>query len=473
MAALYGTLWEGWAKVGDGPFMQFDDMGVPSRWGSWGLWSHLDDENPRATLLTELNAATPAWWEDRDGIHFQSGVTLFAGDEGETLVGSDRIDFLIGGAGDDVLWPGTDTNYVHGGGGFDRVAVEAARADYRISATPTGWKLERPGEIHHLTAIEEIVFRDGTAMTPAAVLALQSGGPDDPPARVPPAGASPVGTGGDDVLVFQTGRTEAWGGAGADLFRLDGRSLPPGSTVRVLDFVPGEGDHLLLRHFREGSFSDFADPANLLDVRYGGRHVDIDSLADLRELAAGGLAIGATAEGDAVIVVQTASGSSNRVVLVGVKTADLTLPTPPSQPTSAPAQTALVGGVDGDVLVFRDGFKTAWGGDGADTLRIDARGLQPGAALTLYDFRLAQGDRIELRHFAEGAFSDALDPANPLAVSYGGRHATIDSLADLRELVAGSTGLGRTASGDAVLAFEGRSGSISLVLTGVAYDLLV
>lgn len=63
MAQLYGAAWTAWAGVADGPFMHFVDVGWPGRWGSWGIYSHLGDQNPRSDLLEELNATTGRWWD--------------------------------------------------------------------------------------------------------------------------------------------------------------------------------------------------------------------------------------------------------------------------------------------------------------------------------------------------------------------------------------------------------------------------
>jgi len=76
MALLYQDLWNAWKEIGTGPFMQFVDIGVPSKYGSWGLRASFTDTNPRAELLDNLNKTNPAWWESRGGTHFQQGRTL-------------------------------------------------------------------------------------------------------------------------------------------------------------------------------------------------------------------------------------------------------------------------------------------------------------------------------------------------------------------------------------------------------------
>ena len=62
MAELYQELWTAWAAVSDGPFMQFGDVEAASKFGAWGLFSALGDNNPRANLLMDLNARTAPWF---------------------------------------------------------------------------------------------------------------------------------------------------------------------------------------------------------------------------------------------------------------------------------------------------------------------------------------------------------------------------------------------------------------------------
>ncbi len=58
MGELYRELWDVWAEHGDGPFMQFGDVGSPSKWGSWSLYAGLEDSTPRSEAIEELNRDT-------------------------------------------------------------------------------------------------------------------------------------------------------------------------------------------------------------------------------------------------------------------------------------------------------------------------------------------------------------------------------------------------------------------------------
>lgn len=51
MGDLYRSLLEGWARLSDAPFMAFDDISAPNRYGSWGALRHLADDNPRWDAL--------------------------------------------------------------------------------------------------------------------------------------------------------------------------------------------------------------------------------------------------------------------------------------------------------------------------------------------------------------------------------------------------------------------------------------
>mgnify|MGYP000707352929 CR=1 FL=1 len=119
MADLYAELWDVWVEVSDGPFMQFGDVAAPSKYGSWGLLSALGDTNPRAEFLFEQNETAQSWFGDGGGTRYQQGVIRMAGDDGETLTGTDKDDFLVGGDGDDTFIGGAGDDAFNGGRGED------------------------------------------------------------------------------------------------------------------------------------------------------------------------------------------------------------------------------------------------------------------------------------------------------------------------------------------------------------------
>ncbi|MEO0363268.1 MAG: hypothetical protein AAF322_19255, partial [Pseudomonadota bacterium] len=173
-ADLYRASWASWEEWGSGPYSQFGDVSISSRWGSWGVREHLGDETPRADALDELNAETPAWWgEDRTEGAFLQGVTRYGDRNGETddlLVGTAEEDYLIGRAGDDTLIGGAGDDGLHGGAGED-VAVFAGKVgDYEVSEVGGGYVVRGADGIDRIVEIERLVFDDG-------VVELSEGGP--------------------------------------------------------------------------------------------------------------------------------------------------------------------------------------------------------------------------------------------------------------------------------------------------------
>jgi hypothetical protein len=54
MGALYEVLLQGWKAAGGQLFNAYSDVGMPSKWGSWGALRHLDDSNPRWDALVNF-----------------------------------------------------------------------------------------------------------------------------------------------------------------------------------------------------------------------------------------------------------------------------------------------------------------------------------------------------------------------------------------------------------------------------------
>lgn len=160
MADLYQDLWEIWQEIGDGPFMQFTDVDRPADTGSWGLLSGLNDTNPRAEFIFDVNTETP-WWEDRGGDQFKQGIIESGDAEGNLLVGTYQEDYLIGKGGDDILVGGDGDDGLHGGDGQDLVVVGGQRADYEIVANENGWyDLIHEDGTDRLVDVEHVMFSD-------------------------------------------------------------------------------------------------------------------------------------------------------------------------------------------------------------------------------------------------------------------------------------------------------------------------
>jgi Ca2+-binding RTX toxin-like protein len=175
MADLYEALWDGWAEIGDGAFMQFGSVGASGKGGSWSLWDYFGDSTPRSELLIELNEEIGSWWEG--GVAndaYLQGVTLTGGDGDDVLVGTDAEDYLIGGAGDDVLIAGAGNDGLNGGAGYDLLLLSGTPEDYDITAEGDGYRLDGPDGSDFVINIEEFLFEDDStfvfddAVMPAA-----------------------------------------------------------------------------------------------------------------------------------------------------------------------------------------------------------------------------------------------------------------------------------------------------------------
>lgn len=164
MANLYKALWDGWAEISENPFMQFGDVQSTSKTGSWGLYTSLDDTNPRAELLEELNATTDPWWDAVGGMHYQNGVTLIGTDEGEIHMGSAQEDYLVGKGGDDVFVLGLGDDGAHGGDGYDVVVMRGALADYTVTKDGNVVTVEGPEGTDTLVEVEAIRFSSGEVL---------------------------------------------------------------------------------------------------------------------------------------------------------------------------------------------------------------------------------------------------------------------------------------------------------------------
>ncbi|MEM8753269.1 MAG: calcium-binding protein, partial [Pseudomonadota bacterium] len=164
MAELYEASWKAWAEIGDGGYNQFGDVAAPTKWGSWGLYSHVGDENPRAEALDRLNEETEVWFADRGGEHFQQGVIREGDAEGpsnDVLVGTRQEDYLLGGMGDDTLHGGAEDDGLHGGEGTDVARFSGSVADYAIAELDGGHVISGADGEDFLVSIEFLSFDDG------------------------------------------------------------------------------------------------------------------------------------------------------------------------------------------------------------------------------------------------------------------------------------------------------------------------
>lgn len=164
MATLYNETWERWKIYGKGPFMQFGEVGTPSKWGSWGLRASNSDNPPRALAVDIQNQQTPAWWENRGGSHFAQGRILQGTATGETIAGTIAEDYLSGRDGNDTIYPGIGDDGVNGGSGTDKVLFKGQKNQYTVVAKGKGFMVTGPDGKDFVYAVEELVFEDGSTV---------------------------------------------------------------------------------------------------------------------------------------------------------------------------------------------------------------------------------------------------------------------------------------------------------------------
>jgi hypothetical protein len=164
MGELYNNLWDRWSKVSDGPFMHYGDVGHPTRWGSWGLVASLRDSNPRAGIVQQRNKDATSWFGDGGGERYQQGVIRIAANLGETLVGTDKTDFLIGGPGDDTLIPAKGHDGVNGQMGEDILVLIGLPDEYTITSEAGGYRIRGKDEDVLAVGVEKVRYGDGQEM---------------------------------------------------------------------------------------------------------------------------------------------------------------------------------------------------------------------------------------------------------------------------------------------------------------------
>ncbi len=220
MATLYHQLWDAWASISDGPFMQFGDVAAANKFGAWGLLSAIGDHNPRADLLADLNAHSASWFGDGGGVQYQQGVIKTAGDTGGTLTGTDKDDFLIGGNGNDVLVSGKGHDAIAGEGGQDVLVLAGGPQSYTLVAEGDGYRLIGPNTAHYVTGVETFRFDGNVIVTLNSLLHM-----GDVPGKTLTGTSgdnSLVGGAGDDTITSGTGQDTVIGGAGDDVLVLAG-----------------------------------------------------------------------------------------------------------------------------------------------------------------------------------------------------------------------------------------------------------
>ncbi|MDV7340367.1 calcium-binding protein [Terasakiella sp. A23] len=420
MADLYQDLWDGWAEVGTGPFMQFGDVGEPGLYGSWSMYEDLANTNPRAELLEELNATTTLTWEDRGGDHFQQGVIEEGTASADTLIGTTQEDFLIGSDGDDTLVGGLGNDGLHGGDGQDHVILNGSVEDYSFTAIENGYLSDGLDGLDRLIDIEYVDFSDGSQ------LQLDTGEitpPEEDPGETPP----------EDPQIF-IGTAEAQQFVGTDA--IDTVSYKASENRIVLDLATGEGrkgdadgdtyeniaNIIGADHEGEGDFLRGDDADNVImglnghdniaggggaDTLDGGEGWDFLSYSSSGEGVTidltTGTGHGGDAEGDVLSNFEGIEGSYHDDILIAGNDGVF-----------------LTAGEGNDTLVSGSGDDAMMGGLGADTFVLQ------GAAMDIIkDFNQEDGDMIDISAFLNNYDETRDDLSNFVQITQEGTSTII------------------------------------------------
>jgi hypothetical protein len=169
MADLYRDMWQGWARIGQGPFMQYSDVTGPSKFGSFGLYANLQDRTPRSVLLTELNRSQTPWWDAAPGAQYQQGGAVWGTDQADQLQGTVEEDYLIGAGGDDIFYVSASRDGLHGGVGQDTAIFPRPISAYVWQRDGAGLRVIGPDSDTLLVAIETFSFADGASRSAEAM----------------------------------------------------------------------------------------------------------------------------------------------------------------------------------------------------------------------------------------------------------------------------------------------------------------
>jgi hypothetical protein len=163
MEALYSQFWDGWARIGQGPFMHYTEMSSPSRWGSWGLLAHRGDRSPRADYLLAHQYRGGSWWGEEGGPQYLHGVTLKGSEAPDRLTGTAEEDYLLGAGGDDVFIATYGNDGINGGPGSDTYVLPGQPADYAINPEEAGYRVIGPLGSDFLVGVEVLEFDGGVS----------------------------------------------------------------------------------------------------------------------------------------------------------------------------------------------------------------------------------------------------------------------------------------------------------------------
>lgn len=119
MQAIYQDLLNGWKAAGGTQFNQYNDVGAPTQWGSWGALENLhQSSSPKYSALESFMVNNPPWW-NAGSASTRIGLYQRGSASDDTLTGTDDSDIFLGGAGNDQIQGSGGADRIHGEDGND------------------------------------------------------------------------------------------------------------------------------------------------------------------------------------------------------------------------------------------------------------------------------------------------------------------------------------------------------------------
>lgn len=209
-------------------------------------------------------------------------------------------------------------------------------------------------------------------------------------------------------------------GGGGDVFRFDGDSVKGWTKTYARDIDFAAGDKIELTDYDAGTFKQQSG-GNWLQVSGDGRMATLDSGADVQELINASPDVSSQVYGQNLMLRVQQDSGNHAIWLTNLGNVQDFLSSGASGSGSSTGSSS--GGSapssDGDVFRFSGSDVNGW-------TRVVARNVD-----------LGTGDEIQFTGYDQGTFKQQ-SGGNPLQVSGDGLTATIDSRADIKELIAAS-----------------------------------
>lgn len=339
----------------------------------------LDGSALSASLKIDLNAGRFSSVGMTDNIAIAYGVTIEnanGGSGNDTIYDNAAANIIRGGGGNDTIYGGAGNDYFDGGTGTDTLVYTVAQTSFSFTVLDavTLVAVSVTMGTDTWTNIENFTFSNGAFSFVQLAAMAGSGDPGTPDPPVPPATGDLVLTGdaAANTLTGDAGNDTLNGLGGNDILRgMDGSDLLDGGfgTDRMFG---GFGDDIYYADMRGDAVTELAGQGT--DTVHAFFNYTLGN--NLENLVLEGT-LGLKGTGNALGNALTGNGANN--ALYGVNGDDV-----------------LDGGGGNDLLV---------GGKGADTFLFMA--ATQGGIDTVQDFKVAQGDRIDI--------SDLLTGYDPLA----------------------------------------------------------